>query len=264
MANDQHVAMLKRGVGVWNVWRDENPDLRPDLSGEVLSGEMLALANLSGTNLTQANLDKAMLVGANLSQAILSEANLNGAILRVANLTLANLYWASLVWADLSLADLSQANLRGASLRVTNLTGAKLAGTDLSEAALFGTVFGRTTLSEVKGLDQCRHMGPSVIDVQTLKNSGPLPIAFLRGVGLPDRLIDYLPSLLSEAIQHYSCFISYSATIAPSWSICVEAAGPVSPTSNPRAEKGVSSSTLFRNTALSAGARRYDESAGRP
>jgi len=34
---------------------------------------------------------------------------------------------------------------------------------------------------------------------------------FLRGVGLPDRLIEYLPSLLNEAIQHYSCFISYSS-----------------------------------------------------
>jgi hypothetical protein len=43
-----------------------------------------------------------------------------------------------------------------------------------------------------------------------VKNSGPLPIAFLRGVGLPDNLIEYLPSLLNEAIQHYSCFVSYS------------------------------------------------------
>jgi hypothetical protein len=30
-------------------------------------------------------------------------------------------------------------------------------------------------------------------------------------VGLPDRLIDYLPSLPQEAIQYYSCFISYSS-----------------------------------------------------
>jgi hypothetical protein len=36
-------------------------------------------------------------------------------------------------------------------------------------------------------------------------------LAFLRGCGLPDRLIDYLPSLLEEAIQYYSCFISYSS-----------------------------------------------------
>jgi TIR domain len=33
----------------------------------------------------------------------------------------------------------------------------------------------------------------------------------LRGCGLPDTLIDYLPSLLGEAIHFYSCFISYSA-----------------------------------------------------
>ena len=33
---------------------------------------------------------------------------------------------------------------------------------------------------------------------------------FLRGCGLPDRLIEYVPSLLKQAIQFYSCFISYS------------------------------------------------------
>jgi hypothetical protein len=44
-----------------------------------------------------------------------------------------------------------------------------------------------------------------------LQRSGQLPLAFLRGVGLPDTLIEYLPSLLNHAIQHYSCFISYSS-----------------------------------------------------
>jgi hypothetical protein len=32
MANDEHVAMLKKGVDAWNAWREENPDIRPDLS----------------------------------------------------------------------------------------------------------------------------------------------------------------------------------------------------------------------------------------
>jgi hypothetical protein len=58
--------------------------------------------------------------------------------------------------------------------------------------------------------DTCIHQGPSPIDYRTLQKSGPLPLAFLRGVGLPDMLIDYLPSLLNQAMQHYSCFISYS------------------------------------------------------
>jgi hypothetical protein len=44
-----------------------------------------------------------------------------------------------------------------------------------------------------------------------LQQSGALPLAFLRGVGLSDKLIDYLPSLLGDqVIQFYSCFISYN------------------------------------------------------
>src|SRR5208283_3308279 len=54
---------------------------------------------------------------------------------------------------------------------------------------------------------------PSTIGIDTLyKSRGKIPEAFLRGCGVPDALIGYLPSLLgaAEAIQFYSCFISYS------------------------------------------------------
>jgi len=76
MANDKHVAMLKKGVDAWNAWRDENPGTRPDLSEANLRE-----ANLSGTNLR----------GANLREAGLSKANLSGA-----DLSGANLFWACL------------------------------------------------------------------------------------------------------------------------------------------------------------------------
>jgi hypothetical protein len=72
------------------------------------------------------------------------------------------------------------------------------------------TVFGGTVLTKVRDLDRCDHQGPSIIDFPTLQSSGPLPLEFLRGVGLPDNLIEYLPTLLNEPIQFYSCFISYS------------------------------------------------------
>ena len=54
------------------------------------------------------------------------------------------------------------------------------------------------------------HLGPSTLDHRTLTRSGKLPLGFLRGCGLPDTLITYLPSLLNEPLQFYSCFISYS------------------------------------------------------
>jgi hypothetical protein len=37
-----------------------------------------------------------------------------------------------------------------------------------------------------------------------------LPLPFLRGCGLPDALIDYLPPLLAEPVQFY-CFLSYAS-----------------------------------------------------
>jgi hypothetical protein len=46
MANDEHVAILKKGVDAWNAWRDENPDIRPDLVQVDLRGESLRNANL--------------------------------------------------------------------------------------------------------------------------------------------------------------------------------------------------------------------------
>lgn len=51
----------------------------------------------------------------------------------------------------------------------------------------------------------------SYVDVHSLlKISKELPQVFLRGIGLPENFIDYLPSLLEIPIQYYSCFISYS------------------------------------------------------
>jgi len=36
MANPEHLAILKQGVGAWNKWREENPNIAPDLSIAVL------------------------------------------------------------------------------------------------------------------------------------------------------------------------------------------------------------------------------------
>src|SRR6266496_723297 len=92
MANDDHIAQLRKGVSAWNAWRKENPDIRPDLS--------------------KANLDRAYLSGADLAEADLPEANLSKA-----NLSKANLTYALLIGADLGSADLRLAGLGGAYLR---------------------------------------------------------------------------------------------------------------------------------------------------
>jgi hypothetical protein len=130
--------------------------------------------------------------------------------LRDANLIGANLSGTNLIGANLSGAGLIRANLSWAGLGEAYLLRANLRGADLHKTLLGETMFSATDLSEVKGLHTCRHRLPSTIDYRTLAMSGPLPLAFLRGCGLPDVLIDYLPSLLNQPIQFYSCFISYS------------------------------------------------------
>ena len=90
MPNDEHVAMLARGAGVWNAWRadhDKTPDLSRaglrglDLSGFDLSRAELRGADLRGTNLSGANLSGAHLEGANFFKAVLDSADLAGAFL---------------------------------------------------------------------------------------------------------------------------------------------------------------------------------------
>jgi uncharacterized protein YjbI with pentapeptide repeats len=251
VANDGHLALLRQGTAIWNEWRDRNPNEKPDLSEASLSGENLIRANLSGANLSktdlrQASLDYADLRRADLSRADLSDArlykaDLKAAILREAdlyrahlggaNLAAARLTNASFAFATLTSAKLTGADLTGARLnmarfheavlRGARLTGADLLGTDftgaiLNEADFSGaqlcyTIFAYSYLSKAIGLHKCEHQCPSVIDPSALSGSDNLPISFLRGCGLPEPFIEYLPSLTGAAINLCSCFISYSA-----------------------------------------------------
>jgi hypothetical protein len=47
MANQEHLDILKQGVDVWNRWREEHSEVRPDFSGANLSYANLSYANLS-------------------------------------------------------------------------------------------------------------------------------------------------------------------------------------------------------------------------
>ena len=69
MANPEHLAILSRGVSVWNAWRAENPDVRPDLNRAKLSGAHLQQANLTGAHLIDADLTRAYLYRADLTRA---------------------------------------------------------------------------------------------------------------------------------------------------------------------------------------------------
>jgi hypothetical protein len=98
LVNEDHFAILKKGIEAWNQWRDQNPLIKPDLGEADLFREDLRRINLSG-------------------------AHLDG---------------ADLIAADLSGADLSRANLIGADLSGARMIRVKLEGTNLSGCRVFG------------------------------------------------------------------------------------------------------------------------------
>jgi hypothetical protein len=143
-------------------------------------------ADFRVANFTKARVDSADLRSANFSRANLRKAAFTGANLTGANLSKANLSEAILVEANLKRADLKGANFLGAILVATSIS-------DLD-------------LSNVVGLQDVQHVGPSYVSTDTLVQSkGQLPEAFLRGCGLSDWEIEqaklYDPDLSNQEID---------------------------------------------------------------
>ncbi|MFH1417615.1 MAG: toll/interleukin-1 receptor domain-containing protein [Planctomycetota bacterium] len=199
MANDEHVNAVLQGARAIAAWRDQHPGGVLDLSG------------------------------ANLRRADLPRANLNGADLREANLEWGDLRWADLIGADLSGVNLSRADFQKADLAGARLPRANLADANLEDANCRGvqfdsaicshTRFLNADLAGARGLAASKHVGPSVLDSETLMKSGHLPSQFLRGCGLSEAAIkatyagdtDGLAAKLAAEGDYYSCFISYSS-----------------------------------------------------
>jgi uncharacterized protein YjbI with pentapeptide repeats len=147
LANQKQLALLEKGVNVWNKWRKENPTIEPDLTGADLSGKDLSEANLSKTNLFGAELMTVNLNNSDLSYANLFGAKLNAANLHNAYLPAANLRMAKLIEADLSGANLFGALLMEANLNFSNLIGANLTRAKFSNAELSNVDLTKAKLS---------------------------------------------------------------------------------------------------------------------
>jgi TIR domain-containing protein/pentapeptide repeat protein len=229
VADEAQVKLLKeKGVEAWNEWRKANPEIRPDLKGVDFSGADISGADLSRATLSRADLSGTYLRGGKLIRADLGEARFCGAHLRGADLTESYIPGANLSRAHfsranfsrvhLSDADLSDAHFRGAHfgtawLYRVDLTDADLKGADFTSCIMSRVKLGNVDLSQCKGLEKIRHLGPSTIGIDTIyRSGGNIPEIFLRRAGVPEPFIGYMKSLVAamSPIEFYSCFISYS------------------------------------------------------
>ena len=175
MANLEHLAKLAEGVEVWNQWREENPDSRPDLRRADLSGSDLSDTNLSGVDLSGVDLSYADLSDANLSDAVLDRANFKGADLSRVKLIGVDLFDVDFSDAKLSDVDLgeivdpSQIQAYSINFNGTNLIGINLSDPeidldiDLSYADLSNVDFYRKDLRDL-GLHGAKLIGAELVE----------------------------------------------------------------------------------------------------
>jgi len=211
MANPEHLKILKQGVDVWNEWREENPEIIPDLSGSQLWGKYLYEANLCNANLARMHLHNINFYYANLLNADLSNADISLSRFRFAKLKHANLQGLSVMESDFSYCELDDVDFSEATLWMDDMSGASLLNTNF-KGAEFGLLnFNVVDLSKCKGLSSVIHVANSSIGIDTIfESKGKIPESFLRGAGVPEIFITYMHSLIDEnPIEFYSCFISF-------------------------------------------------------
>lgn len=212
--------VLRSSPDAWNQWREANAaiykkpprklDPNPQApSIQITSGSAIAIniskektldigdANFEGINLVGANLSNLEVPFSNFTSAALSQTDFRG---------------SDLSWTDFRFADLTDANLSGAMLNGARFDGSVLKNANFKGAFMLNCSFSSIDLSDVRGLENVVHHGPSSVGIDTLYMSrGKIPEAFLRGVGLPDVFLTFAQSLVTQPIERYSCFISYSS-----------------------------------------------------
>lgn len=208
MANEEHLKILNQGAKVWNRWREDNPKMFPNISG----------ANLENLNLEGIKLDSVDISNTLINRCDLSYASFNNVI--VFNATFRK---TQLIATDFNKSNFSYVNLRYGSLEKANLKNSLIGGskfyavdlreTDFCDSRMGTNSFNNVDLSFAKGLGSVYHFDSSSIGIDTLyKSAGKISERFLRGCGIPDDFITFIPSHfgIQQAIQFYSCFISYS------------------------------------------------------
>lgn len=199
VADAETINKFYAGPKLWNDWIELNVKKqisfdRHDFEENELSGRIINNAYFSGSEITDhstvnAAFQKCIFVGCDFSGAILASGFSDSFFIDV---------------------NFSNAEFVDVSFRNCLFSNCNFDGSTSEELAFFHNSFVRTKISTIEGLETVLFYDRQSLDFETIRLSWPLGNNFLRQCGLADNLIDYLPSLMNQPIQFYSCFISYA------------------------------------------------------
>lgn len=153
MAKTEHLDKLKQGVDAWNQWRQNYPDIQPDLSEAHLEGVHLSGIHLEGADLHGAHLEESHLGILKHKPSEFSElvdidemstgtafmtvlAEFNDETSKGILGSAAQFFGIDPEKIDLKQIFLSPSHLEGANLTRANLAGADFSGVHLERANL--------------------------------------------------------------------------------------------------------------------------------
>lgn len=233
MADPEALEMLRRGAAAWNAWRrkDRTADLTTtNFNAFDFRGFRLFGIDFSGCDFTSANFEDCRIgdvrfVGVNARHISFKRVRANDVVFKESDFLAVSFQQAQFDGALVARCFLRSANFQLSSVRASHfdtvalshavLLDGHFANSTFVDVDFDGAAFGDTVLSSCiierpNGLESTKHYARSSVDIQTLLET-PLPEPFLRGIGLPDTVIEYLDSLRGRAIEYYSCFLSYSS-----------------------------------------------------
>jgi uncharacterized protein YjbI with pentapeptide repeats len=137
MANEEHLDIFRKGTEHWNRWRQENPTIRPDLSGADFRREdahqEALLRSLGGLTVLP--------------------SMLNQHIFRYGDFSNVNFCGAKFCWTTLYRSDFRNADLSGADLTFTQLIETNLTNANLTGCHIYGVAAWNLTLEGVQQRD---------------------------------------------------------------------------------------------------------------
>lgn len=157
MAVAEHVEIFKKGPQAWNAWRDENPDVRPDLSDIDFEKDVHTyqstydMPEFAGYNLSYMNLNRitarnshfihCFLVGSDLHFSdicfsFFQNCSFVGASLAVTKIGSAEFYACDFTDADLSYCSAEETSFLGSRFISTKLSNMSLVKTDFTDTII--------------------------------------------------------------------------------------------------------------------------------
>ncbi|RAQ42226.1 pentapeptide repeat-containing protein [Arthrospira sp. O9.13F] len=144
VVNQEQLTCLRRGVAFWNKWREDYPEVQPDMMNANLKGMYLKGINLRETNLTDTDLKGAYCLKGSCQNVEGDQAHFDGSYLKEADFTGAYLQGSSFKGADLRNVNFTNAHLVGVDFRGADIQGADFSGANLYRSQLMGVIASET------------------------------------------------------------------------------------------------------------------------